>query len=143
MVGRGIGCFILSYSRPLSAQSLNVDAMYKMRLEFGEVGDEIERQAGKVRTESANVFKVYGSKESSACMRRDSVWGSVDLNDRLTKDIFEGVMASYDLEQTSRNETHSEGNCFFCCAAARGIIIALYIGSHKQVTGIHWMAAKC
>jgi hypothetical protein len=68
----------------------------------------------QVRTDSANVFKVYGSKKSKikwnsyrACMRREGVWGPVDLNDRLTKDIFVGVMTRYDLEQTYRNKIHS------------------------------------
>jgi hypothetical protein len=40
-------------------------------------------------------------------MRRNGVWQSVDLNERLTKDIFEGVMSRYVLEQTSENGAHS------------------------------------
>jgi hypothetical protein len=59
----------------------------------------------QVKTSSADVFKVYGSKQSKtrwnsyrACMRRDGIWGPVDLNDRLTRNIFEGVIARYDPE---------------------------------------------
>jgi hypothetical protein len=60
----------------------------------------------QVREESGNVFMIYGSKESKtrwntyrACMRRDGVWGPVDLNHRLTANIFAGVMARYDREK--------------------------------------------
>ena len=40
-------------------------------------------------------------------MRRNGVWGPVDLNERLTKDIFEGVITRYALERTFGAGTHS------------------------------------
>ena len=87
------------------AKKVTISSIYIIRLR-----SKIHRQ---VKTKSANIFKDYGSKELikwntyRACMRRNGVWQSVDLNERLTKDIFEGVMSRYVFEQTSENGAHS------------------------------------
>jgi hypothetical protein len=67
----------------------------------------------QVRSESDNVFRVYGSKEFKtkwnsyrACMRRDGVWGSMDLNAKLTDDVFGGVMTRYEIVWVVINGTH-------------------------------------